>query len=252
MQAPKNPFREKLAEGRTLRGCWLGLADAYAASVAATAGFDWVVIDGEHAPNDLRSTLAQLLALQGSGTAPVVRIPDQDTARIKQVLDLGAQTLLVPMVDTPEQATEIARACRYPPDGVRGVGAIMARASSWGLIDEYTPTANDQVFLMVQVETVKGVARLPEILAVEGVDGVFIGPFDLGTDMGRPKAAADPEVRRAVLDALKVIVDSGKVAGVIALDQAFAEDCAAAGARFLGVGIDVLVLANGLRALARG
>ncbi|SHJ01763.1 aldolase/citrate lyase family protein [Wenxinia saemankumensis] len=250
MRAPPNPLRRKLEAGRPLHGCWLGLADFYAARIAATAGFDWLLIDGEHAPNDLRSILAQLTALEASASAPVVRVPDHSPSRIKQMLDIGAQSLLVPMVETGEEAAALGRACRYPPRGIRGVGYSLARASDFGARGGYMDNADDEVFLMVQVESRRGIGNLDAICAAEGVDGVFVGPFDLGIDMGHRDGPAAPEVRRAALDAIARIAASGKVAGVLALDPGFAGECRAAGARFVGIGIDVAILADGMRALA--
>ena len=183
MAVIQNAFKVAM-EGRQLQiGFWLGLANAYTAEIAAGAGFDWVLIDGEHAPNDIRSMLAQLQAI-GTLSHPVVRLPVGETWMIKQVLDIGAQTILVPMVETAEQAKVLVDATRYPPHGVRGVGAALARASAFNRTTDYLTTADDQICLLLQVENRRGISSLDEILAMEGVDGVFIGPADLAADLG--------------------------------------------------------------------
>ncbi|GAB4361507.1 MAG: 4-hydroxy-2-oxoheptanedioate aldolase [Oricola sp.] len=250
MPAPANEFKAALSRGERQIGCWLGLADAYAAEIVGTAGFDWLVIDGEHAPNDLRSILAQLQALQASASHAVVRLPVGESWLIKQVLDLGAQNLLVPMVDSGEQAAGIVRAVRYPPNGMRGVGAALARASGFSGIPDYLATADGEICLLVQVESRAGIAALDDILAVDGIDGVFIGPSDLAADMGHIGKPGDPEVQDAIADAIRRIRKAGKAAGILAVDPAFAETYARLGANFLAVGIDVTLLAGAARKLA--
>jgi 4-hydroxy-2-oxoheptanedioate aldolase len=215
-----------------------------------TAGFDWLVIDGEHAPNDLRTMMAQLQALKGSATHPVVRLPMGEDWLIKQVLDIGAQTLLIPMVENAEQAKALVRATRYPPDGIRGSGAALARATLFSSIPDYTITANAQICLLVQVETKAGVDALDDILAVDGVDGVFIGPSDLGADMGYPGDSRAEPVQEAIRDALTRIAASDKAAGCLAVDDETALKYRDWGAQFLAVGIDVVLLAQHARALA--
>ncbi len=176
MDLPVNRFKQRLRSGEAQIGLWLGLADPYCAELAANAGFDWLLLDGEHAPNDLRSLLGQLQALAPYPGQPVIRPVQGDTALIKQLLDIGAQTLLVPMVDSAAQAEGLVRAVRYPPAGVRGVGSALARASRWNSVAEYLDHADEQMCLLVQVENLEGLANLDAIAAVEGVDGVFIGP----------------------------------------------------------------------------
>lgn len=251
MPAPINHLKRRLAAGETLHGCWVGMADPYAAEMAATCGFDWLLIDGEHAPNDLRSTMAQLAVVEPSASLPVVRLRDDDPARIKQALDAGAQSLLIPMIETAEQAERAVRATRYPPEGIRGVGSSLARASRFSSIPDYLTTANDQICLILQVESRAGLAALDGILALPEIDCVFIGPADLAADMGHLGNAAHPDVRTAVLDALARIAASGKAAGMLSTEDAFIADCVKAGARFVGVGIDVLAYVGALRALAR-
>lgn len=251
MPAPGNSLKRRLLAGEVLHGIWLGMADPYAAEMAGTAGFDWLLVDGEHAPNDIRSISAQLGVLAAQPSAPVVRVPVGDAALIKQVLDIGAQTLLVPMVDSAEQAAHLVQATRYPPQGIRGVGSSLARASRFAAIPDYLTTANDQICLIVQVESMAGLAALDDILAVDGVDGVFIGPSDLAADMGLLGNTDAPELRAAVYDALTRTRSAGKIAGVLATSADFINGCKAAGANFVGVGIDVLLFTGAMRALAR-
>jgi 4-hydroxy-2-oxoheptanedioate aldolase len=250
MPAPINTFKQALADGKRQIGCWLCFADATATEVMGTAGFDWLVIDGEHAPNDIRSLRDQLVALEASPSHPVVRVPVGETWIIKQVLDAGAQTVLVPMVESADQARELVRACRYPPFGTRGVGASGARATRFGLVSDYVQTADEQVCLLVQVENRAGIAALDEILQVDGVDGVFIGPADLSTDMGFQGNSAAPEVQAVIADAVARIKASGKAPGLLGTTDAAAQAYADMGAQFLAVGLDVSILARTARALA--
>ena len=251
MPAPLNRLKLRLAAGETVYGCWVGMADPYAAEMAATCGFDWLLIDGEHAPNGLRSTMAQLAVVEPSPSLPVVRLRDDDPARIKQALDAGAQSLLIPMIETTEQAERALRATRYPPEGIRGVGSSLARASRFSAIPDYLTTANDQICLILQVESRAGLAALDDILAIDGIDCVFIGPADLAADMGYLGNAGHPEVRAAVMGALSRIAASGKAAGMLSTEDGFIADCVQAGARFVGVGIDVLAYVGGMRTIAR-
>ena len=251
MPAPLNRLKLRLAAGETVYGCWVGMADPYAAEMAATCGFDWLLIDGEHAPNDLRSTMAQLAVVEPSPSLPVVRLRDDDPARIKQALDAGAQSLLIPIIETAEQAEQALRATRYPPEGIRGVGSSLARASRFSSVPDYLTTANDQICLILQVESRAGLAALDDILALPGIDCVFIGPADLAADMGHLGNAAHPEVRAAVLDAISRIAASGKAAGMLSTEDVFIDDCVKAGARFVGVGIDVLAYVGAMRTIAR-
>jgi 4-hydroxy-2-oxoheptanedioate aldolase len=248
MPAPVNRLKARLRAGEVTHGVWLGLADPYAAEIAATAGFDWLLIDGEHAPNDLRSLSAQIAVL---GERAVLRLPDGDPVKIKQALDIGAQSLVIPMVESAEEARRLVAATRYPPQGFRGVGAALARASDFGAIPDYLVTANDQICLIAQVESQKGLAALEAILGVEGVDGVFIGPSDLAADMGFLGQPAHPQVKAEVLAAISRIAAAGRSAGILTTDPAYITEAEAAGATFVGVGIDVTILGAGLRALAR-
>lgn len=251
MSAPINTFKVALKDGKTQIGCWMGFADGYAADIMGTAGFDWLVIDGEHAPNDIRSIRDQLIALEPSPSHPVVRVPIGETWMIKQVLDVGAQNVLVPMVDTAQQARDLVQACRYAPEGVRGVGAALARATRFSSVSDYVETANAQICLLVQVETKAGIAALDDILAVDGIDGVFIGPADLAADMGFGGNSAAPEVQAVILGALEKIRAAGKAPGILSLNDDFTRQYLNVGAQFVAVGIDVVMLAQTARDTAQ-
>jgi 4-hydroxy-2-oxoheptanedioate aldolase len=250
MPAP-NPFKSALAARRRQIGFWLSMADAYLAEVSATAGFDWLLIDSEHAPNDLRSILAQLQALAPYGAEAVVRPVNSDPALIKRLLDIGVRTLLVPMVDTAEQARAIVSAVRYPPHGIRGVGSAVGRASRWSARTDYLEVADSEICVLVQAETVTALANLESICAVEGVDGVFIGPADLAASMDHRGKPGHPEVQRAIEAAMHTIVASGKAAGTLTSDPALARHYLELGCTFVATGVDILMFANAARKLAR-
>ena len=246
----RNPFKAALARGEKVVGLWLSMANPYSAEICVTAGFQWVLIDGEHAPNDVRSTLAQLQAVAAYPAHPVVRTVDGNPALIKQLLDVGAQTLLVPMVDTPEQAAALAAATRYPPEGTRGVGAAAARASHFGARRDYLNTANEDACLLLQAESVAALDNLERICAVDGVHGVFIGPADLAASMGHRGRPDHPDVQQAIEKAIRTIVASGKAAGTLTGDPKLARRYLEIGASFVAVGIDVVLLAQATRRLA--
>jgi 4-hydroxy-2-oxoheptanedioate aldolase len=258
MHTPINTFKQAMAEGRTQFGLWLGLADAYSTEILAGAGYDWLLLDGEHAPNDLRSQLHLLQAVASATSAlpagaqpphPIARVPVGDTALIKQYLDIGATTLLVPMVDTAEQARDLVRATRYAPEGVRGMGSALARSSRWQAYPNYVHEANAQVCLLVQAETVQAMENLDAIAAVPGVDGVFIGPADLSASMGHPGNPGHPDVQAAIHEGIARILRAGKAPGILATNEAQARQWLAAGARFVAVGIDTMLLASAARQL---
>ncbi|MCX5472550.1 4-hydroxy-2-oxoheptanedioate aldolase [Alcaligenes sp. A-TC2] len=244
-----NSFKQALDKNDPVIGLWLGLANAYTAELLAGSGYDWLVIDNEHAPNTVPSTLAQLQALAGTPAHAVVRAASDDTVEIKRLLDVGAQTLLIPMVESAEQATRIVAATRYPPVGVRGVGAALARASRWQQIPDYLAQADAQICTLVQVESMAGLAALPEIAQVSGVDGVFIGPADLAASMGHLGNPGHPEVQQAIATAIGEIRKAGKAAGILSGDAALARTYLQLGAVFVAVGSDVGLLTNGARAL---
>lgn len=244
-----NRFKAALREGRPLIGLWLAMADAYAAAIAGHAGFDWLVIDAEHAPNDVRSILAQLQSLEASPSAAVVRPPMAERWLINQLLDAGAETLLIPMVDTPEQAEALVRTVRYPPAGLRGMGASIGRASRFNTRADYLRRADQELCLLVQVESRRALANLEAIAAVEGIDGIFVGPGDLAADMGHPGRPDAPEVWAAVEDAIRRIVAVGKPAGILTFDEGLNKRCLELGATFVAVGADVTEFSAALRRL---
>lgn len=248
MKMPRNAFKAKLAEPEAQIGLWVGLADANAAEIAALAGFDWLLIDGEHGPNDLRTILAQLQAVNGYDVSPIVRPPHGDASTIKQLLDIGAQTLLIPMVNTAEQAEQLVAAARYPPRGIRGVGG--ARGARWGQIEGYWDAADDEVCLILQIESIEALDNLEAIAAVDGVDALFVGPSDLGAALGHLGNVGHPEVVGAVSEALARIRSAGKAAGVLALQPDVARDYLRAGASFVAVGVDTLLLSRAATQLA--
>jgi len=192
MQIPANTFRDALRTRQTQIGLWVGLADANAAELLATCGFDWLLFDGEHAPNNVRTVLDQLRAVAPYAVHAVVRPVSAEASLIKQYLDIGAQTLLVPMVDTAGQAEQIVRATRYAPDGIRGMGAALARASRWNQVEDYLNRANDEMCVLVQAETALAINNLRQIAEVEGVDGVFFGPADFVRVYGLSRATEPP------------------------------------------------------------
>lgn len=250
MQITKNKFRDALKAGQSQIGLWVGLADANVAEALAGCGFDWLLLDGEHAPNDVRTVLAQLRAVAPYPVHPIVRPVQGDVALIKQYLDVGAQTLLVPMIDTPEQATMMAKAMRYPPHGIRGVGAALARASRWNQVTDYLKLADEEMCLLVQVETTLAVKNLHAIAAVDGVDGVFFGPADLSASMGYRGQPAHPEVVKTILEGIATVRAAGKAAGILMGDIKMAKMYLDAGAQFVAVGVDTTLLVRAASDLA--
>lgn len=249
MKMIENSFKQSLAAGKAQIGLWTSFGDPYAIEIVASAGYDWLLIDAEHGPNDVRSVLRQLQAVSAYPTHPVVRLPVGDPVLIKQYLDLGAQSLLIPMVESGEQARQLVTATRYAPEGIRGVAA--ARASRWGAIKGYYAHASESICLLLQIESVKGLQNMDEILAVEGFDGVFIGPSDLAASLGHLGDPGHCEVVAAVESAIRRIVKSGKAAGILSTDQALAHTYLQHGVTFCAVGVDTLMLAQAARTLAR-
>lgn len=247
-----NPtFRDALAEAsRPLAGMWVCSGSPLIAEICAGAGLDWVLIDMEHSPNGLESVLAQLQAVSAYPGTAVVRVPIGDVVTIKQVLDLGAQNLLVPMVSSPADAEAAVAAVRYPPRGNRGVGSALARSARWNRVDDYLANGDEHVSLFVQIETAAGVEAAAEIAAVDGVDGVFVGPSDLAASMGLLGQQTHPDVVAAVLRTFEAVRAAGKPVGVNAFDPAAAESYLDAGASFILVGADTALLARGSEALA--
>ncbi len=247
-----NPtFREALSEAsRPLAGIWVCSGSPLVAEICAGAGLDWVLIDMEHSPIGLESVVGQLQAVAAYPVTPVVRVPIGDVVTIKQVLDLGAQNLLVPMVSSVDEARAAVAAVRYPPRGRRGVGSALARSARWNRVDDYLANADAHVSLFVQIETAEGVDAAAGIAAVEGVDGVFVGPSDLAASMGLLGEQTHPDVMAAVRRTFDAVRGAGKPVGVNAFDPAVAQSYVDAGATFVLVGADVAILARGSEALA--
>ena len=251
MHMPQNTFKAALAAGRPQIGLWVGLADANAAEALATTGYDWLLLDGEHAPNDPRSILQQLRAVAPYPVQPVVRPVIGDVALVKQYLDVGAQTLLVPMIDTAAQAALMVKAMRYAPAGIRGMGAALARASRYNQVEGYLQQADAQMCLLVQAETTTAIANLQAIAETEGVDGVFFGPADLSASMGHPGQPGHPDVVKTMLDGIATVRAAGKAPGILMTDPSEAQRYLDAGALFVAVGVDTLLLVAAARGLVQ-
>jgi 4-hydroxy-2-oxoheptanedioate aldolase len=243
-------FVERLRGDEPLIGMWVASGSAYVAEICAGAGLDWLLIDCEHAPNDVTTVLPQLQAVAAYPVDVAVRLPVADPVLVKQFLDLGVTNLMVPMISSAEQARAVVAATRYPPDGVRGVGPAFARASRWNRVDGYLAGAHQSLGVIVQVESRAGLDALAGICAVEGVGGVFIGPSDLAASLGHLGQPEHPEVVAAVERAIATISASGKAAGVNAFGEPLARRYLALGACFVLVGADVALLAMGSEQLA--
>lgn len=245
---PVNTFKQALREKRPQIGFWLTLGDSTSAEICASAGFDWLLVDGEHVPHSLHSVLDQLRSIAGyPGTHAIARVPSSDSSVIKQYLDLGVQTLLVPMVENAHEAASIVQACLYPPFGNRGVGG--ARAARWGHFPKYLHEANEQIAVIVQVESAQGLDNLDEIVQTAGIDGVFIGPADLSASLGYLGQPGHPEVQRLILDAITRISAAGKAAGILTRDPNLARQYLEHGALMVAVGLDAHLLATETRGL---
>lgn len=244
MDMPQNLFKNALQSGCTQYGLWLGLGETFSAEICAGAGFDWLLIDAEHGPNDLRSILAQLQAIAPYPSQPVVRPPTGDEVLIKQLLETGVQTLLIPMVETAECARCLVQAMHYPPHGIRGVGSALARASRWGRIGNYMQEADAQMCLLIQIETKTGIENLESIIDIEGIDGVFFGAADLSASYGYPGESNHPEIVDKILQGLRKVHAAGLAGGVLCADKALNQRYIEAGANFVAVGVDALLLAQ--------
>jgi 4-hydroxy-2-oxoheptanedioate aldolase len=250
MQLPQNAFKRAILAGRQQIGLWCSLPGAYAAEAMAGAGFDWMLLDTEHSPGDPLTVLAQLQAVAPYPVTPIVRPASNDAVLIKRILDFGAQTLLIPYVQNAAEAQSAVAAMRYPPRGIRGVSGV-TRATGFGRIAGYARRAEEELCLLVQIETREALDRLEEIAGVEGVDGVFIGPADLAASLGHVGEAGHPEVVAAIEDAIRRIRACGKPAGILTPDNAFAKRCIELGTVFTAVGVDASMLARATEALAR-
>jgi 4-hydroxy-2-oxoheptanedioate aldolase len=236
-----NRFKQRLLQGKQQIGLWCTLSNAYAAEAVAGSGFDWLLFDTEHSPGDVLSVLGQLQAVSAYAVAPVVRPASNDAVLIKRFLDIGAQTLLIPYVQSAEEARRAVAAMRYPPEGIRGVSGV-TRATTFGRVKKYPLTAADELCLLVQVETREALRELEAIASVAGVDGVFIGPSDLAASLGHPGELNHPDVISAVEDAIRRVCACGKAAGILTQDASFARRCVELGTSFTAVAIDVAVL----------
>lgn len=250
MAAPKNHLKAALAAGKMQRGLWMNMCSEVTAEIAGNAGFDWCLLDHEHGPYDPQLMRRQLIALEGTPAHAVARVPANEAWILKQVLDLGVQSVLVPMVDTAQEAEAVVRACLYPPAGIRGMGVTSTRASGFGGYSDYPSTANSEICVMVQAESMQALENLDAICATDGVDCVFVGPADLAADMGYTHDLGNKAVRDAIDDAITRIVASGKAAGIITLDPEMQSHYAKLGVTFLGMNVETSVYADGVRALA--
>lgn len=242
-------FKNRLREGKPLLGLWQALANPYTAEICAGAGYDWLLFDGEHAPNTLQTLLAQLQAVAPYPVEPVARVPVGEPAIIKQYLDVGFRTLLVPMMESVEQAERTVAATRFPPRGIRGVASATSRASGFGANASYLAEAHEKVCLIVQIESRAGLDAAAGIAAVEGVDALFIGPADLAASLGHLGNPRHPDVQTAITDVVARIAEAGKPAGIFALSPEDARARVAEGFAFVSLGTDIGLLARGCGAL---
>jgi 4-hydroxy-2-oxoheptanedioate aldolase len=249
MDLPRNAFKHALKAGQPQIGLWSSLSSNYSVEVIAGAGFDWILLDMEHSPNDLESLLAQLQAAAPYPTHAVVRVPWNDMVAMKRILDVGAQSLLVPYVSTTEEARAAVAHTRYPPQGVRGVAGT-TRATRFGRIKDYARRAHEEICVLVQVETQGALDNIEAICGVEGVDGVFVGPADLHASMGYAGEIANPKVKPIIDDAIRRIRKAGKAPGILTPSEEDARRWLDCGALFVAVGADVGILARGAEALA--
>jgi 4-hydroxy-2-oxoheptanedioate aldolase len=245
----RNAFKQALARGERQVGLWSGLASPIAAEIIAGAGFDWIVIDGEHAPNDIPSLLAQLQAMRGGTAEPVFRVPWNDAVIIKRALDVGARSILVPFVQNAEEARKAVAAARYPPLGIRGV-AVGPRANDYGRVEGYHRNAHLDTCVLVQLESRAALKEVESIAAIEGVDGLFIGPSDLAADFGHLGNPKHPEVQAALRDAATRIRAAGRSAGTLAGNVEDVESLFDMGFNFTATGSDVGLLARGAERVA--
>lgn len=249
MKLPTNTFKRGLRDGRQMIGLWNSIPGPVVAEMIAGTGFDWINIDTEHSLTDVPDTLGMMQAMAPYPVAAVVRPQSQDPVLIKRLLDLGAQTLMIPYVQSADEARAIVAAMRYAPRGFRGV-AGGTRASRFGQVPDYMAHAEDELCLIVQIETGTAVDAIEEIAAVDGVDALFIGPADLAASLGHPGNQSHPEVTAAIEAAIRRIVATGKPAGILTVDQDFARRCIGWGTRFTAVGVDLWLLSAAARDLA--
>lgn len=247
---PKNAFKQALRERRQQIGFWCTMPDPYSTEILSGAGFDWLLLDAEHSPTDIRIMMLQLQAGRAGSSSLIVRPPVNDHVLIKQYLDIGAQTLLLPMIQSADEAGAAVSAMRYPPEGVRGV-ATMSRASRFGRAENYLRRAEEELCLLVQVETVEALEHIEAIAAVDGVDGIFVGPSDLAASLGHRGDQFHPVVVEAIEAAIGRIKATGVPAGILTPNNEFARRCMELGTLFTAVGSDMAVLLNGAESLAQ-
>ena len=249
MILPVNQFKRGLREGRQQIGLWNSIPGPVVAEMIAGTGFDWITIDTEHSLTDIPDTLGMLQAMAPYPVSPVVRPQSQDPALIKRLLDFGAQTLMIPYVQSADEARALVAAMRYAPRGFRGV-AGGTRASRFGQVADYMARAEEELCLIVQIETREAVAAIEDIAAVDGVDALFIGPADLAASLGHPGNQSHPEVEAVIKAAIQRIVAVGKPAGILTVDQEFARKCIGWGTKVTAVGVDLWLLSAAARGLA--
>ncbi len=250
MDLPRNSFKHALAAGRIQIGLWSTLSSSMTVELLAGAGFDWMLLDMEHSPNDLESLFTQLQAVEPYATRPVVRVPWNDAVMLKRVLDVGAQSVLIPMIDDAEQARAAVAAVRYPPLGIRGVGGT-TRATRWGRIANYPKRAESELCVLLQVETAKALDNIEAIAAVDGVDGIFVGPADLHASLGHVGERHHPEVWLRIEDAIRRIRAAGRAPGFLTSNEEDARRILDVGAQFMAVGSDAALLASAADALKK-
>lgn len=250
MELPANGFKRAIKTGQQQIGLWSSLASHLSVEVLAGSGFDWLLLDTEHAPNDLPMVLSQLQAMSESATHAVVRPPWNDQVAIKRYLDAGVQSFLIPYVQDETEARAAVAATRYPPRGVRGF-ASASRASRYGRIKDYFANCEEEICVLLQIETRRALENLDVITNLEGVDGVFIGPGDLSADIGYLGQPNHPEVVKTVVDAISRIRACGKAPGMLTGDETFARRCIDAGCLFTAVGSDIGLLTSGSERLAK-
>jgi len=250
VELPVNQFKRALLAGQQQIGFWNSMASTTATELLSGSGFDWLLIDAEHAPNDVPGVLAQLQATMGNSTHPIVRIPQNDPIVIKRYLDIGTQTFLIPMVETVEQARAAVAATRFAPDGVRGFAGA-TRATRFGRVAKYHHLAHEELCLLVQIETRLGLDNLEAIAAVPGIDGLFIGPGDLSADLGYLGDQGNSFVVELIEKTIHRIVAAGSRAGILTGDETLARRYMAAGCTFTAVGIDTGLLARATEAIAK-
>ncbi|ROP58106.1 5-dehydro-4-deoxy-D-glucarate aldolase [Enterobacter sp. BIGb0383] len=244
-----NKFKAALAAHQIQIGCWSALASPISTEVLGLAGFDWLVLDGEHAPNDVTSFIPQLMALKGSVSAPVVRIPTNEPVIIKRMLDIGFYNFLVPFVETEEEAVQAVASTRYPPEGIRGV-SVSHRGNMFGTIPDYLAQSNKNITILVQIESQAGVDNLDAIAATEGVDGIFVGPSDLAAGLGHLGNASHPDVQKCIQHIFARAKAHGKPSGILAPVEADARRYLEWGATFVAVGSDLGVFRGATQKLA--